>query len=216
MRLDSMALFRILEAGLCLFYSKCGQRDKMPRQHIRYPDLAKNIATSVATPERVAEIAQRDGTSDDTSASGESTSKERSPRVTVYFIPHKMAHHDFTPAEGPQEREEENAARRDLVPQVVLHRDFMPHPLRRAYHHWALTHRTFASGGGATLHHISTTEDIWQFSASQDVAGQALRRAKALISNVLRANSLEPNWDLDVDDVQTISRKTNGCGVGFE
>lgn len=164
----------------------------MPEQATALPEMSRNgfpkavnSATGreydTANQQGPEEMTQRDG------ASEELTPEMILPCGTAQDIaPHSAAQQSTTPntsipqqttAQAPTTRRSSRQQRADF---------------QRADLHWAPAHRAREQAGPRN---IIITEDPKKSTMPRDPAPVTLERAKELVTNVVRANGREPDWD---------------------
>lgn len=179
-----MRLFQELKEKFHAFYKKC--EEQMPKQATVFPDTPTKHPSRAATPEadqeddtcdqrELEEMAQGDGTSEVMTT--EMTASQNIQRET---FPERTFHKGSMP--------------KGFVPRHTVITHDIPSrtiPQGRAYIQKTITLRVHEQ---ATPRNI-ITKDPKKYVPLSDPS--ALRRAMELIANVVRANGMQPDWDLE-------------------
>ncbi|KAI3390879.1 hypothetical protein diail_8457 [Diaporthe ilicicola] len=190
---DAMKLFREMETKLRAFYMKCNEQ--MPEQRTAFPTIAKKLPTRADTPEN---IGQDDGPHDqrdqDDIPQGDSTSEEEEmtpkmafPRVTRRGLVTQKAARQMNVGERPMLQ--------NGTSQEIISKRSNPQPTAsqmKAHQQNGYSHRPHPH---ALPSRKIITQDPRRSIAPSDPGFAELERAKAHITNVVRANGRQPDWD---------------------
>ncbi|KAJ0108482.1 hypothetical protein J7T55_002086 [Diaporthe amygdali] len=190
---DAMKLFKDLETKLRNFYVKC--KEQMPEQVTVLP-VIENPRARTTTPEI---INQEDGTRDQKDpemiqrggASERSTPEMDFPRmISREFIPRTTnRRYPILQRSSPQHTIPQNKILQSTSPQRSI--PPTPSPRQAIPQKKAFPHRAYQQAASRNI----IIEDPRRFTAPIDPTSISLDQAKELITNVLRANGQEPDWD---------------------
>lgn len=189
-----MKLFQALEAKLCAFYRKCNEQ--MPEQAIFFAKIPK-LPAWPAPPEADQVDGTRDQQSPEDMIQRDGTSEEMTLDITV---------RDESQDISPQKTDQEGSMLSSFIPlgNKVPSRNISR---KKGHRQRALTLRAYDQQTPRTI----ITHDPSKSTAPRDAVRVTLEQAKELITDVLRANGKEPDWEPELTRmVISASLRLNG------